>query len=66
MTPSKVEPSRPGRIGGRSLEPRFLLRSCVVSWSLRFDEPILLADGVRLATLREAVAHLGKAIPKRG
>jgi hypothetical protein len=35
-----------------------------VSWSLRFDEPILLPHGVKLATLREAVAHLGKAIPK--
>jgi hypothetical protein len=43
---------------------RFLLRSCVVFWSLRFAEPIVLADGVKLATLRDAIAHLGKAIPK--
>jgi hypothetical protein len=35
-----------------------------VSWSQRFAEPILLADGAELATLREAVAHLGKTIPK--
>lgn len=35
-----------------------------MSWSLRFDEPIVLAGGAKLATLREAVAHLGKAIPK--
>jgi len=35
-----------------------------VSWSLLFDEPILLADGVNLNTLSEAVAHLGKVIPK--
>jgi hypothetical protein len=35
-----------------------------VSWSLRFAEPIVLADGVKLATLRDAIAHLGKAIPK--
>jgi hypothetical protein len=35
-----------------------------VSWSLRFAEPIVLADGGKLTTLRDAVAHLGKAIPK--
>jgi hypothetical protein len=35
-----------------------------VSWSLRFAEPVTLPDGAKLATLREAVAHLGKAIPK--
>jgi hypothetical protein len=35
-----------------------------VSWSLRFAEPIVLADGAKLATLRDAIAHLGKAIPK--
>jgi hypothetical protein len=35
-----------------------------VSWSLRFSEPIALADGAQLATLRDAVAHLGKTIPK--
>jgi hypothetical protein len=41
-----------------------LLWSCVVSWSLRFAEPIVLADGAKLATSREAIAHLGKTIPK--
>jgi hypothetical protein len=40
------------------------LWSFIVSWSLRFVEPIVLADGVKLATLRDAIAHLGKAIPK--
>ena len=35
-----------------------------MSWSLRFDEPIMLPNGAELATLGEAVAHLGKAIPK--
>jgi hypothetical protein len=35
-----------------------------VFWSLRFAEPIVLADGFKLATLRDAIAHLGKAIPK--
>ena len=35
-----------------------------MSWSLRFHEPIVLPDGAKLATLREAVSHLGKAIPK--
>jgi hypothetical protein len=36
----------------------------VVSWSLRFAEPIVLPDGAKLKTLREAVAHLGRTIPK--
>jgi anti-sigma regulatory factor (Ser/Thr protein kinase) len=35
-----------------------------VSWSLRFAEPIVLTDGSNLATLREAVAHLGKTVSK--
>jgi hypothetical protein len=34
-----------------------------VSWSLRFAEPIVLADGVKLTTLRDAIAHLVKTIP---
>jgi hypothetical protein len=35
-----------------------------VSWSLRFSEPIVLQDATKLATLRDAVAHLAKIIPK--
>ena len=35
-----------------------------MSWSLRFDEPIVVPDGAKLASLGEAVAHLGKVIPK--
>lgn len=35
-----------------------------MSWSLRFHEPIVLPDGAKLTTLREAIAHLGKTIPK--
>jgi hypothetical protein len=34
-----------------------------VSWSLRFAEPIVLADGGKLASLRQAIAHLVKTIP---
>jgi len=34
-----------------------------VSWSLRFAEPIVLADGAKLTTLRQAIAHLVKTIP---
>jgi hypothetical protein len=34
-----------------------------VSWSLRFAEPIVLADGIKLATLRQAVSHLVKTAP---
>ena len=35
-----------------------------MSWSLRFGEPIVLPDGAKLSTLREAIAYLGKVIPK--
>ena len=35
-----------------------------MSWSLRFAEPTVLPDGGELTTLREAIAHLGKIIPK--
>jgi hypothetical protein len=34
-----------------------------VSWSKRFDQAIVLPDGRKLATLREAVAYLSKIIP---
>jgi hypothetical protein len=34
-----------------------------VSWSLRFAEPIVLADGAKLATLRQAIVHLVKTVP---
>jgi hypothetical protein len=30
---------------------------------LRFAEPIVLADGAKLATLRQAMAHLVKTVP---
>ena len=35
-----------------------------MSWDERFAEPIVLDDGTNLATLREAIAHLAKIIPK--
>jgi hypothetical protein len=34
-----------------------------VSWSQRFAEPIVLEDGVKLASLRQAIAHLVKTVP---
>jgi hypothetical protein len=33
-----------------------------VSWDSRFAEPIELPDGIKLATLRESIAHLIKTI----
>ena len=33
-------------------------------WDQRFAEPIVLEDGSKLATLRDAIAHLAKLIPK--
>jgi hypothetical protein len=35
-----------------------------MSWDLAFAEPIVLANGRELATLREAISHLGKIIPQ--
>jgi hypothetical protein len=34
-----------------------------VSWDSRFAEPIVLDDGVKLASLRESITHLVKTIP---
>jgi hypothetical protein len=47
---------------GDGLNP-VLLRSCVVSWDGRFTEPIVLPGGAKLASLREAIAHLVNTIP---
>ena len=33
-------------------------------WDAKFPEPIPLSDGSKLATLCDAIAHLGKFIPK--
>ena len=35
-----------------------------MSWDDRFAEPIVLEDGTKLDTLRQAIAHLAKFIPK--
>jgi hypothetical protein len=35
----------------------------IVSWDDRFAEPIVLEDGTKLASLRQAIAHLAKFIP---
>ena len=53
----------PERIGRRRLESGFCC-GVAVSWSLRFAEPIVLPDGRKLATLRDAVRHLAKIIPE--
>jgi hypothetical protein len=34
-----------------------------VSWDQRFAEPIVLPDGVKLASLREAILHLVRTTP---
>ena len=34
-----------------------------MSWDSRFAEPIVLPDGIRLASLRESIAHLVNTIP---
>jgi hypothetical protein len=35
-----------------------------VSWSKRFDEPIVLEEGTTLRTLQDAVQYLAKTVPK--
>jgi hypothetical protein len=34
-------------------------------WRKRFDDPIVLPDGKKLVTLRDAIQHLGETVPKR-
>jgi hypothetical protein len=34
-----------------------------VSWDQRFAEPIVLPDGVKLASLREAIAYVVRTVP---
>ena len=45
------------------LEMPVLLRSCVVSWKRRFDDPITLPGGRRLITLEDAGNYITK-LPK--
>jgi hypothetical protein len=40
------------------------LELLVVSWSRRFDEPIVLDDGTTLRTLQQAIQYLAKTVPK--
>ena len=35
-----------------------------MSWSKRFAQPIVLPGGGKVATLREAIAYLGKVVPE--
>jgi hypothetical protein len=41
-----------------------LSRMASDGWSKRFDEPIVLDDGTKLTTLRDAVQYLAKTVPK--
>ncbi len=42
------------------LNPRFLSRSCVVSWDRPFDQPVPLPSGAPARTLRDAVNYIRK------
>jgi hypothetical protein len=35
-----------------------------LSWSRRLDDPILLPNGRKLVTLKDAIDHLSKTVPK--
>ncbi len=43
---------------------RLLPRASAITVAKRFAEPIVLADGVKLETLGDAIAHLAKIIPE--
>jgi hypothetical protein len=34
-------------------------------WSASFDAPIILSNGKKLVTLRDAIKHLGETVPER-
>jgi hypothetical protein len=34
-------------------------------WHRKFDDPIVLPDGKKLRTLKDAIEHLSKTIPKK-
>jgi hypothetical protein len=34
-------------------------------WRKRFDDPIVLPDGTKLVSLRDAIRHLSETVPKR-
>ena len=36
----------------------------MADWSRRFDEPIILPNGKKLMTLKDAIAWLAKEVPK--
>jgi hypothetical protein len=61
-----IKVKRGPRAGTPLIAGQFIpaLRSCVVSWSRRFEEPIELPDGRELKTLAEAMAWLAKEVPK--
>jgi hypothetical protein len=67
----RLVPGRPRHVylqGGLSSPPRAgavssLLRSCGAPWSPRFAQPIVLEEGAKLASLRQAIAHLVKTSP---
>ena len=42
-----------------------VLRSCVVSWSLRFDWSIAVSSDRRPVTLQDAIRHLSETYPIR-
>jgi hypothetical protein len=64
---TKEEPKRkPGF--ARSVFDAYVMvdcRSCVLSWSKAFSEPIPLPDGTEIDTLRDAIRYLAKSIPAR-
>jgi hypothetical protein len=48
----------------RAAQPLEIDPQAAKSWSRRFDEPIILVDGKKLLTLKDAIAWLAKEIPK--
>jgi hypothetical protein len=56
--------TRPGDGGsdGPGIHSRNMRKA--TGWSRRFDDPIVLDDGTKLATLRDAIQYLARTVPK--
>jgi hypothetical protein len=48
----------------QSRRSKLALARPLQGWSRRFDDPILLDDGTKLTTLREAIQYLARTVPK--
>jgi hypothetical protein len=53
-----------GRLSPRAAPPSFFKKAFSVPWSTPFDDPIILPDGRKLLTLKDAADYITK-LPKK-